>query len=362
MPRLPHYPRHQQQAPPPIRRRRRPRLRATARRLVTIDHALLVTMGALLMVLTLSLAVGVSKGQLGHDQRQFTAYDCTSPQELRAVTKADPPQCQDRLDQDPISQKNKTYLLLQKATYRRHLVSRCKVLRTRVAHHCGDSDHQTFIPQLSTFREEVTILATKCQGMYHQEVWKDHWHHETPIAKGKTTVIRKELVGSTNRNGEGDTQCVGAVYRQKGIDIPDIMLWEELSITLDTDELLVDTTGACIVNNDQIKIGCRDTDLSCIYSGGTLFWTAPTDLEKCCFQKICHSTGIVVTGSNGTETFISRDGSRIWLILRRPAQLCGEATGFRTNYKNLYLMDEIYADQVSASLLLGELSTITYAN
>jgi hypothetical protein len=70
----------------------------------------------------------------------------------------------------------------------------------------------------------------------------------------------------------------------------------------------------------------------------------------------------VDTGSNGTETFISRDGSIIRLILWRPAQLCGEATGFRTNYDNLYLMDEIYANQVSDTLPLGEVSTITYAN
>jgi hypothetical protein len=52
----------------------------------------------------------------------------------------------------------------------------------------------------------------------------------------------------------------------------------------------------------------------------------------------------------------------IRLILRRPAQLCGEATGFRTNYDNLYLLDEIYGDQVSDTLPLGEVSTITYAN
>jgi hypothetical protein len=211
MPKLPHHPCHHQQASPPIRRRHRAQQKATARRLVRIDYALLVTMRALLMVLTLSLAVRVAKGQPGHDQRQFTAYDCTSPQELRSVTKADPLQCQDRLYQDPVSQRNKTYLLLQKATYRRQPVSRCKALRTRVAHHCGDSDHQTFIPQFSTFREEVTISATKCQDMYHQEVWKDHWHHNTPIARGKTTAIRKELVGSTDPYGGGDTQCIGAV-------------------------------------------------------------------------------------------------------------------------------------------------------
>jgi hypothetical protein len=106
----------------------------------------------------------------------------------------------------------------------------------------------------------------------------------------------------------------------------------------------------------------RDMALSCIYSGGTIFWTAPTDLERCRFHQIRHSTGIVVTGSNGTETFIRQDGSMIRLILRRPAQLCGEATGFRTNYKNLYLKDKIYADQVSNTLPLGEVSTITYAN
>jgi hypothetical protein len=52
----------------------------------------------------------------------------------------------------------------------------------------------------------------------------------------------------------------------------------------------------------------------------------------------------------------------IRLILRRPAQLCGKATGFRMNYQNLYLTDKIYADQVSDTLPLGEVSTITYAN
>jgi hypothetical protein len=52
----------------------------------------------------------------------------------------------------------------------------------------------------------------------------------------------------------------------------------------------------------------------------------------------------------------------ICLILRQLAQLCGETTGFRTNYNNLYLMDELYADQVSSSLPLGEVSTVTYAN
>jgi hypothetical protein len=135
--------------------------------------------------------------------------------------------------------------------------------------------------------------------MYSQKVYKDHWHKETPIDIGMTNVIRKELVGSKNPYGGGDTQCVGAIYRQNGLDIPDIMLWEELFITLDTDTLLVDAEGACIVNNDQIWIGCRDTDLSCIYSGGTIFWTAPTVLERCRFHQIRRSSGIVSNGSPG---------------------------------------------------------------
>jgi hypothetical protein len=98
---------------------------------------------------------------------------------------------------------------------------------------------------------------------------------------------------------------------------------------------------SCIVNSNQVKIKCRDTKLFCLSPGGTLFWTAPMELEKCRFHQICRRTGIVVTGSNGTETFISRDGSMIRLILWQPAQLCGEATGFRTNYDNMYLMDEV---------------------
>jgi hypothetical protein len=116
--RLPYYSRQHPQTPRPIEGNR-PGQRATARRSTTIDQALLVTMGAMLVLLALSFAVGMAKRQLGHEQRQFTAYDCTSPQELKAVTKGEPPQCQDRLDQEPIAQRNQTYLLLQKATYRR---------------------------------------------------------------------------------------------------------------------------------------------------------------------------------------------------------------------------------------------------
>jgi hypothetical protein len=156
--RLPYHPRQHHQTPRPIGGSR-PRRRATARRSNTIDQALMGTMVAILLLITLSLTIGKARGQLGHEQRQFTAYDCTSPQELKAVTKGEPPQCQDRLDQEPIKQRNQTYLLLQKATYRRQPVSRCKVIRTRMAHHCGDSDHQTYIPQFSTFRARVTISA-----------------------------------------------------------------------------------------------------------------------------------------------------------------------------------------------------------
>jgi hypothetical protein len=43
--------------------------------------------------------------------------------------------------------------------------------------------------------------------------------------------------------------------QKKKKKITDIMLWEELLITLDEDALLVDAEGACIVNNDQIRIG-----------------------------------------------------------------------------------------------------------
>jgi hypothetical protein len=64
MKRIPYYTRHHPQAPHQTWRRHRPRQRAAARRLVTIDHALLVTMGAMLVELALSLAVGMAKGQL----------------------------------------------------------------------------------------------------------------------------------------------------------------------------------------------------------------------------------------------------------------------------------------------------------
>ena len=178
------------------------------------------TMVALLVLITLALTIGKARGQLGHEQRQFTAYDCTSPQELKAVTKGEPPQCQDRLDQEPIKQRNQTYLLLQKATYRRQPVSRCKVIRTRMAHHCGDSDHQTYIPQFSTFRAKVTISAGQCKEMYDREIYMDKWHEETPIGRGKTTIIRKELVGSTNPYGEGIPNASGQLTGAKGSTSP----------------------------------------------------------------------------------------------------------------------------------------------
>ena len=66
------------------------------------------TMVALLVLITLALTIGKARGQLGHEQRQFTAYDFTSAQELNAATKCEPPHCQDRFDQEPIKQINQT--------------------------------------------------------------------------------------------------------------------------------------------------------------------------------------------------------------------------------------------------------------
>jgi hypothetical protein len=51
----------------------------------------------------------------------------------------------------------------------------------------------------------VIISASKCKDMYSQKVYKDHWHKATTIDRGMKSVIRKELVGSTNLYGGGDT-------------------------------------------------------------------------------------------------------------------------------------------------------------
>jgi hypothetical protein len=67
----------------------------------------------------------------------------------------------------------------------------------------------------------VAISAEQCKEMYAQKVYKDHWHQATPLDTGMTNIIRKELIGSTNPWGGGDTKCVGAIYQQNGLDIPD---------------------------------------------------------------------------------------------------------------------------------------------
>lgn len=300
--------------------------------------------------------------QLSHEQRQFEAYDCTSPQELRPVQQPPPKTCQD-MEKAPVQQgKNESILVLQQATYRRQTAYRCKFVRTRVSHYCGDHDHQTFTPMMSKFAEQREVEPVLCRKMWRDKQYVGHHEKKFPLKVGPDNTFTELVVGTTSLYDNTDVQCVGGKTMHDGIPLLSMNVWEQQTIRLTEEIILVSESGDVTLHHAQIKLKCPFWDHECVYEQGTVYWKAPSPDEECKFHVIRKPSGVIVTGPSGTETFMSTDGAMVRLILKDTVTMC-RGMGRRTNYRNLFVADPSQVELVSTKQIpLEEMSPLTYTN
>ena len=287
-------------------------------------------------------------------------YDCSNPREMSTVQMSDhtnpcgPPP-------EPVSQKNTSYVLLQKVNKVPITVTSCKITRTVIPYYCGVWSHSVLSPDFFRFQESVTLTPDKCQELWDNPTFTDRQGRRHPLHLNSTTKIYYNEVGDTKHTTAGPT-CVGEDYHFNGktylhmvVSITQTFEMFQHSATLDDDQMIQ-------IPQLGITLPCKFHNLGCKTSQhGTFFWAYRNPDETCSYYATRKTKGITVQDSQGRNLYISTDNTMIRLLIREPISRCG-AIIYRTNYKKLFVTAIHDAQAFPDNLPPHELSVWTYSD
>lgn len=93
-----------------------------------------------------------------------------------------------------------------------------------------------------------------------------------------------------------------------------------------------------MADNSDLVLPCGLTSKGCKTATGTFIWEVPKDLCPLAFTR--ESSGLVMASGDGTEVFMSNDGSLVRLILGSPTSSCDKVVR-STNYDNIFVFELI---------------------
>jgi hypothetical protein len=308
---------------------------------------------------------------LSNLEKMFMAYDCTIPANMTTAARAKTLRC----DKPPtaVRKDEKTYLLMQRATYTRFPVYACDVKQNRISYICGGAGHSSIHPSDWYFNRPVAIPNSACL-----RAWREgQWHMlgnlgKMGIVQNGTSYRSIHKAGRTWTDGT-DVNCKGewanftkvmgsGNNRYYGSKSMVVNLHFEFTINQLTG--MVDLEGKVTILEDQIHLPCPVEKRGCAVSQKghrTYAWEPPTELQTCPYYKVRNVTGIDVTDQEGHVIFMSRDASMVRLMKGSPLSRCGGVM-YATDYDNLFLTEELDHPSFLRGLHPSEMSVITYAN
>jgi hypothetical protein len=118
-------------------------------------------------------------------------------------------------------------------------------------------------------------------------------------------------------------QCKGEKFDYKNKHYEDLVISHQIAITLVEDTALINPDGTLITHQEEILLACQASEKSCTTDRATYLWDSPMELEKCLYFKSRHTKGAVVTTEAGDSTYMSTDGSMVWLLMKeKPIAAC----------------------------------------
>ncbi len=293
------------------------------------------------------------QGLVDYEQRQFDGYDCSEPEDLRAVQTGGRRNCAQ--PQEVANQTEVSYLLLQRAEYLRTTAYSCRVVFSRLVHYCGQSSHQTFVPHQSKLNEYEETTVFTCQEWWRKGIAVFRGR-EYPLTFNATNRIVYEAVGRTESTSRS-VNCNGGTFQGRR----QLNVWVTLDITLKEEPVLMGEV--LILSNPQIVLpsGCAPSAEFCITDHATLFWTVPKGQDACKYFLNRPTKGLDVVGTAGAVTYISTDHTMIRLIKEGVRAACGDLI-WSTNYPKLYLTAAHHNEFFHRKLHVAEMSLVTYVN
>ena len=267
----------------------------------------------------------------------FEAYDCSSPTEVDSIASDHMKQCAQPPEE--VEQKNVTYMVLQKAKFRRAKAVLCNVKETQVTHYCGHYDHQTYAPRWSHYDIDKEVSRSECQDMWDEQQMRREDGQKIPLHRDSTTTFQYQSVGETTY-GDDEIECVGSMIKGKdGNEYSELVQHRQYKVELREVDILIDKDDGILLNHNQVRIPCKFHQGTCRTSMGRINWSTHLGEEEQCrlYRTREIVTGVDVYDDRAT-VFMSTDDSRLRLQHGHKKIMCGE-TVITTNYKKIFLAE-----------------------
>ncbi len=290
----------------------------------------------------------------------FEAYDCSSPRYATPVIVTPTDTDCENHSVDAVQQENVTYIVLQEAAYVKIKGRKCVRTETEISLYCGVYDHQTFIPHFTHIEKKRHVPKDDCNRWIKTGQFTDPLGKKHDLQMGRINTIKYERVGRTVM-GKTHVDCYGGKIQAWGDTFNDINIFTQTKIEIRDVEYDIDGDGAIIDGTSQQLLPCTQTRGVCETERGTYVWDPLTTKQQCRYYQARMSSGIKVTGRKDQLSFFSTDGTMLRLSKLRKVTVCNREV-WATNYKKIFLTDQVHEPMFQRPLHPAEMSVITYVN
>lgn len=322
-------------------------------------------------------------------ERQLTAYDCTEPHDIHAVSllqDADIRRCEKQRLKE--KQREATYLLLQRAHRVKVKVQHCKVLNSRLSYVCGSASHSAIANRETYFMRPWKISPSECAEMWRTQkymLWtfpgKRDERRLTLNAINFLTFVR---TGYT-QNTITDVGCYGGRFPAKqmlsmnrerddlkGVDMHNFIVTDYVEIAMYERDAYITLPMAgqerkVIVPRFAGELPCKYDEGKCQVEEGIFLWKDFNEEELCPYFTLKRTTGINLPPESGSEdagfgeTFLAENNTMLRVRKKGgPISECG-AVLQPTEHQDLFLTTDLEHAMLSRPIPPSEVSPYLHA-
>ena len=292
--------------------------------------------------------------------KAFEAFDCSSPRQATPVRITPTDKDCESTTAEAVQQENVTYVVLQEAEYVKIKGKICVRTETEIAMYCGNYDHQTLMPQFTNIEKSRHVFKKECEEWTRTSTFVDPLGGLHSLREGHVNTFKYERAGQTTLTTD-HVDCVGGEVSRWGRRYNHVNIFTQTKIEIREIEFDIDADGAVIDGTGSHLLPCRQQRGACETQRGTYVWQPLTAKQHCRYHRARMSSGIRVTGTEDQLSFFSTDGTMLRLTKLRRVAVCNRSV-WATNYKKIFLTDEVNEQIFQKPLHIEEMSVITYVN
>jgi len=172
----------------------------------------------------------------------------------------------------PMSQRNATFALLQKADKLPITVRQCRITQTTIPYYCGVWSHTAINPKWINIEERITIAPDKCDQLWTTLKYTDPKKGVHDLAVNASTRVSYLIAGAITQKTSGPS-CTGGDYHFKGETHKHMVVTVSRQFHLYTYEANVDEDEIIDIPTLDLVLPCAMSKHQCqTQNFGTFTW------------------------------------------------------------------------------------------